>query len=168
MSAFVGLGANIDNPRWQLQRAVIRLAALPETRFIRCSSLYASSPMGPLDQPDFLNAVAHLETRLAAISLLTELQTIECRQGRQRRRHWGERTLDLDLLVFGEHQLSSARLTLPHPGLAERPFVLEPLMEIAPELNLPGLGALADLAVAGFGGGPKGSLERVHPPPIPA
>jgi 2-amino-4-hydroxy-6-hydroxymethyldihydropteridine diphosphokinase len=111
-----------------------------------CSSLYRSAPMGPANQPDYVNAVMAVETALAPLALLDALQALETAFGRVRHgERWGPRTLDLDILLYGSEILATDRLTVPHPGLAEREFVLYPLQEIAPDLNIPGLGPLADL-----------------------
>lgn len=144
--AFVGLGSNLDDPQAQLRRALQALSELPHTQLAAHSGLYRSAPLGGLDQPDYLNAVAALDTRLSAPALLAALQAIEDRQGRVRSaQRWQARTLDLDLLLYGEQQLQDAALTVPHPGLAERAFVLYPLQEIAPDLVIPGLGELSVL-----------------------
>jgi 2-amino-4-hydroxy-6-hydroxymethyldihydropteridine diphosphokinase len=136
-TAFIGLGSNLDDPARQVRRALSALDELPETRRVAASSLYGSTPMGPADQPDFINAVAKLDTRLSAPSLLAALQKLEHRAGRVRHRHWGERTLDLDILLFGDQRHATPALHIPHPGLTERAFVLVPLAEIAPSLQLP-------------------------------
>lgn len=144
--AYVGLGSNLDDPERQLRRALRALTELPHTQFVAHSGLYRSAPLGGLDQPDYLNAVAALDTHLSAAALLAELLAIEQRQGRVRgAQRWQPRTLDLDLLLFGEQQLQDATLTVPHPGLPTRAFVLYPLCEIAPGLVIPGLGELAAL-----------------------
>jgi len=135
--AFVGLGSNLDNPVRQVESALGELDTLPQTRLLKRSSLYRTAPVGYADQPDFINAVAQLETELAAERLLEELQAIESRHGRVRTFPNAPRTLDLDLLLFGEVVLQSERLTLPHPRMHERSFVLDPLREIAPDLKIP-------------------------------
>jgi 2-amino-4-hydroxy-6-hydroxymethyldihydropteridine diphosphokinase len=145
--AYVGLGSNLDEPVAQVQRAFAALEALPQTRLVARSSLYRSPPMGPPDQPDYVNAVAALLTALPAADLLAALQSIEDAQGRRRDGpRWGPRTLDLDLLLYGELAVNSDRLVLPHPGLAERAFVLVPLLEVAPGLRIPGGPSVAQLA----------------------
>jgi 2-amino-4-hydroxy-6-hydroxymethyldihydropteridine diphosphokinase len=150
--AYVGLGSNLDDPVRQLRVALAALGALPRTRLIASSALYRNPPMGPPDQPDFVNAVAGLLTTLPALELLHGLQSIEDAQGRRRDGpRWGPRTLDLDLLIYGDAELRSEALTLPHPGLVERPFVLVPLLEVAPGLRLPGGGRIARLATDGGG-----------------
>jgi 2-amino-4-hydroxy-6-hydroxymethyldihydropteridine diphosphokinase len=136
--AYVGLGSNLDGPRERLERALTALDGLPVTRLSKASALYASQPVGPQDQPDFVNAVALLETRLSPLALLDQLQALEQQHRRQRRRHWGPRTLDLDLLLFDDLTLALPRLSLPHPAMRDRAFVLIPLTEIAPQLTLEG------------------------------
>lgn len=142
---FLGLGSNLSDPRLQLQKAITALAGLRKSRLVAVSSFYRSRPMGPQDQPEYLNAVASLETDLEPEALLDALQTIERDHGRVRDRHWGARTLDLDILLYGNEVISTERLTVPHPGLQLREFVLYPLYELAPELDVPGLGSLACL-----------------------
>ncbi len=145
-SAFVALGANLGDPKAQIGRAVAALRQLPNSRFIACSPLYGSIPMGPSDQPDYVNGVAWLETDLTAHGLLDETQRIELEQGRVRKaERWGPRTLDLDLLLFGNQQLEDPRLTIPHYGMKERAFVLVPLFDLAPDLQLPCGSWLRDL-----------------------
>ena len=145
--AYVGLGSNLQDPVAQVRAAFDALAGLPRTRLVGRSSLYGSRPMGPVIQPDFCNAVAGLLTELDAATLLESLRAIEQRCGRMRRvERWGPRVIDLDLLVYGEECRADAQLTLPHPGLAERNFVLQPLCEIAPDLLVPGVGRVAALA----------------------
>lgn len=154
--AYVGLGSNLDDPQAQLQRAMQALTEIPDTQLVAHSGLYRSAPLGGLDQPDYLNAVAALDTQLSAMALLTELQAIEHRQGRVRStQRWQPRTLDLDLLLYGEMQLQDAALTVPHPGLPSRAFVLYPLQEIAPDLVIPGLGELSALIAKC----PRGDLQ---------
>jgi 2-amino-4-hydroxy-6-hydroxymethyldihydropteridine diphosphokinase len=132
--AFVGIGSNLDDPRAQVLRAFEELEALPHTRLVKKSSLYRSAPAGYAAQPDFVNAVAQLETGLPAERLLAELQAIELRHGRSRSFANAPRTLDLDLLLYGAAQLKTATLQVPHPRMRERAFVLKPLLEIAPQL----------------------------------
>lgn len=143
--AYVGLGANLEEPRRQLEQALQELDRLPGTRLVRSSSFYRSAPVGFAEQPDFVNAVAMLQTGLAAEGLLSELQALEARHGRVRNFANAPRTLDLDLLLFGEAVLDSPRLTLPHPRMHERAFVLLPLMEIAPLANVPRRGPVSRL-----------------------
>ena len=145
--AYVGLGSNLQDPVAQVRAAFDALAGLPRTRLVGRSSLFGSRPMGPVIQPDFCNAVAGLLTELDAATLLESLRAIEQRCGRMRHvERWGPRVIDLDLLVYGEECRADAQLTLPHPGLAERNFVLQPLCEIAPDLLVPGVGRVAALA----------------------
>ena len=144
-SAYVGLGANLEEPRRQLERALLELDRLPQTRLVRRSSFYRSAPIGFTDQPDFVNAVAELQTGLAPEPLLVELQVLEARHGRLRSFANAPRTLDLDLLLFGETVLNTPALTLPHPRMHERAFVLMPLVEIAPQAHVPRRGAAARL-----------------------
>ena len=140
--AYIGLGSNLDSPRQHIVTAFSALAALPATALTRRSSLYKSKPVGPRDQADFINAVAELETGLLPLALLDGLQVIEDRHGRARGRRWGPRTLDLDLLLYGAETINSERLTVPHPEMLKRAFVLAPLVEIRADCALPGGGAL--------------------------
>ena len=134
---YIALGSNLDDPRQQLAAAFDSLAELPGSRLVRRSRLYRSRAVGPGKQPDYLNAVGCVETGLDPHELLRKLQGIENRQGRQRDVRWGARTLDLDILLYGNRQIDSDWLTVPHPRMAERDFVLYPLSEIDPELVLP-------------------------------
>lgn len=142
MKAYIGLGSNLGEREALLKAALEQIEALPETRLGRVSSLYDTTPVGELDQPNFLNAVAQIETELTARQLLWNLLLIERRLGRVRHaaRRYGPRTIDLDLLLHGDLVLESEELTLPHPELARRGFVLVPLVEIEPRLLHPGLG----------------------------
>lgn len=135
--AYVGLGSNLADPARQVETALQELDGLPHTRLVKRSSLYRTKPVGYADQPDFINAVAQLETGLPAERLLDELQALEARHGRERSFPNAPRTLDLDLLLFGKLVLRTDRLTVPHPRMKERAFVLDPLREIAPDLELP-------------------------------
>ena len=132
--AYVGLGSNLEDPENQVRQAFAELDRLPHTRLVRKSSLYRTAPIGHETQPDFINAVAQLETGLPAERLLAELQAIEKSHGRERSLRNAPRTLDLDLLLFDDARLSSPQLTVPHPRMHERAFVLRPLLEIAPQL----------------------------------
>ena len=143
--AFVGLGANLGQPRTQVEQGLEELERLPHTRLVRRSSLYRSAPVGYADQPEFVNAVAQLETALPAERLLAELQAIEERHGRRRSFPNAPRTLDLDLLLHGETRIETETLKLPHPRMHERAFVLKPLLEIAPQAAIPGRGAAGPL-----------------------
>lgn len=133
-AAYIGLGSNLENPENQVRQAFDELDRLPQTRLVRKSSLYRTAPIGLETQPDFVNAVAELETALPAEQLLAELQDIEKSHGRERTLKNAPRTLDLDLLLFGDAKLDSPQLTVPHPRMHERAFVLKPLLEIAPQL----------------------------------
>lgn len=146
--AWIGLGSNLDDPRHHVERALEELDALPLTRLTAASRLYASRPQGPQDQPDFVNAVARLETRLSPLALLDQLQALEQRHRRVRQRRWGPRTLDLDLLLYDERCLATSRLTLPHPEMSRRGFVLRPLLDVSPTLHLPDGRAIRALAAA--------------------
>jgi len=148
---YIGLGSNLDRPLDQIKRAFDELQDIPDSRCLRRSPLYRSPPMGPRDQPDYVNAVAALETRLSPRNLLTVLQGIERTHHRVREQQWGARTLDLDLLLYGDLVVSSSDLEVPHPGLTERAFVLYPLRDIAPELRVPGHGSVSMLAAACVG-----------------
>lgn len=158
MRVFIGLGSNLENPLEQIKTAIKDMKAMIDTELVACSSLYKSPPMGPQDQPDYINAAIELETTLTPHSLLDELQKIEQQHGRVRKRHWGERTLDLDVLVYGEQVLKDDRLTLPHPGIAERAFVVYPLAELDSSLEIPGLGNVAQLLEAC----PRDGLQQVE------
>lgn len=144
-SVYIALGANLGDPVATLNETVAALTTDGTLQDIRCSSYFRSRPMGPQDQPDYVNAVLTAETALAPIALLDYLQSIEQHFGRVRARRWGARTLDLDLLLYGKQTLSLPRLSVPHPGLTERDFVVLPLLEIAPELILPDGRHLKDL-----------------------
>ena len=157
---YIGLGSNLATPLEQLRSALAALAALPHTHLIAQSSFYSSDPLGPADQPRYVNAVAALDTELSPLALLEALQTIELEQGRTRKaERWGPRTLDLDILLFGERLLDEPRLTVPHYHMHARAFVLYPLAEIAPQLRLPdGRTLTALLSDCPFVG-----LERLEP-----
>lgn len=145
-AAYVGLGSNQNSPQKQIEQAFNALDALPQSSLYCHSSLYINPPMGPQDQPDYVNAVALIHTTLPPFTLLEELQSIEIQQGRVRSGvRWGPRTLDLDLLLYSDKIIRNSRLILPHPGMHERNFVLYPLAEIAPRLVIPKLGSLEDL-----------------------
>jgi 2-amino-4-hydroxy-6-hydroxymethyldihydropteridine diphosphokinase len=148
--AYVGLGSNLGEPRTQVLSALGSMGGLPGCTLLARSSLYATTPVGPIPQPDYVNAAAALVTRLPPMALLAALQAVERAQGRARDgTRWGPRTLDLDLLVYGQRRLRQPGLELPHPEMHRRAFVLVPLAEIAPEwLEIPGQGRLADLLAA--------------------
>lgn len=137
--AYIGVGSNLDDPLKQVQRGVELLEDLPQSSVLLKSSLYRSPPMGPQDQPDFINAVVAIMTQLEPENLLSLMMGIELDQGRERSaERWGPRTLDLDLLAFSSVNMATEQLTLPHPGIAERIFVLLPWMEIAPHFRVNG------------------------------
>jgi len=141
------LGSNLADPRAQVLTACARLAQLPRTRVVLSSRLYRSHPLGPIAQPDFVNAVVGVLTQLESPALLAALRALEAALGRPaQRERWGPRIIDLDLLSYARELRSDAALTLPHPGIVERNFVLYPLADIAPDLDLPGLGRVAELA----------------------
>ena len=169
--AYVGLGSNLADPESQVQSALAELQTLPQSRCLAHSSLYRSAPMMAAgesadDQPDYINAVAALETVLEPAVLLAELQHLEALHQRIREQRWGPRTLDLDLLLYGDSRINTAELTVPHPGLSERNFVLYPLAEVVNEvaaeqaetLQIPGKGTLASLLAAC----PRSGLEKVN------
>ncbi|HEX7965817.1 MAG TPA: 2-amino-4-hydroxy-6-hydroxymethyldihydropteridine diphosphokinase [Gammaproteobacteria bacterium] len=160
VTAYVGLGANLQAPASQVRRALDELAAVPNTRVTARSPLYKSPPLGPQDQPDYVNAAAAVETALAPLELLAALRAIEAAHGRRRDgTRWGPRSLDLDLLIYGDVTMQTPELTLPHPGVPERAFVLYPLHDIAPALVIPGLGAVSELR-ARLG---DARIERLEP-----
>lgn len=138
--AYVGVGSNMGDSRARVREAFDALAGLPHTCLIARSRLYRTRPFGPVAQGDFINAVAGLLTQLDAMALLQGLRGIEQAAGRVRAERWGPRTLDLDLLVFGREQIQTPDLAVPHPGIAERGFVLAPLHDVAPTLDVPGAG----------------------------
>jgi 2-amino-4-hydroxy-6-hydroxymethyldihydropteridine diphosphokinase len=145
---YVGLGSNLDGPVQQIEAAFELLQNIPETSFVARSYLYRSAPFGEVEQPDFVNAAAALLTQLAASDLLAEFQKIERKRGRKRGGpRWGPRTLDLDLLLYSDHVIEEPGLSVPHPGIAERNFVLLPLRDLAPDLIVPGLGRLSGISV---------------------
>jgi len=146
--AYVGLGANIGEPRRQLLDALQDLGALPQTRVTAKSGFYRSAPVGYLDQPEFLNAVAELDTSLAPGPLLEHLHEIEKCHGRERSFANAPRTLDLDLLLYGDRTMNTPGLTLPHPRMHERAFVLQPLLELDSEISIPGKGKAGALLSA--------------------
>jgi len=130
---YIALGSNLDNPHEHIKRAFIDLAHLADTQLLAQSSRYRSKPLGPQNQPDFINAAAKLATHLEPLNLLAALQRIELKHGRERRVRWGPRTLDLDILLYGNLVMQTPTLTLPHPEMQQRSFVLLPLAEIADE-----------------------------------
>ncbi len=148
--AYVGLGSNLDDPLQQVRRAAEGLRQLPQTRLECLSPWYGNPPMGPQDQPDYVNGVAGLLTQLTPVALLAALKSLERELGRQpHSERWGPRRIDLDLLLHGQAVIEQPGLSLPHPGIAERPFVIKPLLDIAPDINVPGLGRLAESVKVG-------------------
>ena len=159
VEVYIGLGSNLDEPVNQLKTAIENIGSIPDTRLKAVSTFYRSKPVGPQDQPDFINAVARLDTELSALSLLQKLQDIEDRQHRQRSARWGPRTIDLDILLYGDQVINEKQLTVPHMHMHNRGFVLYPLSEIAPGLEIPGLGSVESL-VSKTG---TGDLQQVDP-----
>lgn len=146
--AAIGLGSNLDEPELQIRSAIDRISEHPECALSHASSLYMSAPLAGMDQPDYVNAVVFVKTTLEATDLLRILQSIETDMGRERDGvRWAARTIDLDLLTFDQQQISSTELTVPHPGIAARNFVLLPLQEICADLQVPGLGRIGDVPV---------------------
>ncbi|TNF99967.1 MAG: 2-amino-4-hydroxy-6-hydroxymethyldihydropteridine diphosphokinase [Gammaproteobacteria bacterium] len=146
VQVFIGLGSNLEKPIEQVHSALNAVKTLACDGRLSVSPLYRSKPMGPVDQPDYINAVAGFETVLEAEALLEQLQLIERLHGRVRDgERWGPRTLDLDILLYGQEMIDEPALTIPHPGMHQRAFVMLPLYDIAPELHIPGMGRLADL-----------------------
>lgn len=151
--AWIGLGSNLDDPPARLEAALAAIDRLPRSRRVSTSPFYRTIPVGPADQPppdqpDFCNAVTAVDTGLAPLALLDALQAIEAAQGRRRTRRWGPRSLDLDILLYGDRYIDEPRLRVPHPRLHERAFVLVPLAAVAPDTTIPGRGRAAALAAA--------------------
>jgi len=160
IAAFIGLGSNLDNPVQHINTAQQAIAELPEVEAIAFSPLYTSTPVGPQDQPDYINAVMQINTRLTAMQLLTKLQQIENQHGRIRTERWGARTLDLDVLLFDQKTIDQPELKIPHPEMPNRAFVLYPLADIAGgDLQIPGYGVLRDLLASC----PPLGLQRIYP-----
>jgi len=143
-TVFLGLGSNLDHPARQVQDAVREVYEIPETGLVKVSSLYETMPVGIMNQPPFVNAVAQVETTLSPHDLLRYLMEIETRHERVRNEKNGPRTLDIDILIFNEWRIDDGTLTTPHPRMHERAFVLVPLLEIAPEVYIPGRGFAKD------------------------
>lgn len=158
--AFIALGSNLEQPVKQLAQAVSALDRLPDTHLLRASQMYANPPMGPQDQPDYVNAVALITTGLTPNTLLEALKGLEHAAGRLSTRVWGARVLDLDILTYGDRILNTTILTIPHPGIAERRFVLAPWHEIAPDTRLPDGRRIAEL----LSSAPEHPLHIVAPP----
>jgi len=146
--AYIGLGSNLQDPHGQLRRAFADLEGLPDTHVVAKSSLYRSAPIGLLDQPDFVNAVAKISTALKPQELLKLLLHIEHQHGRERSVRNAPRTLDLDVLLYDEVQLHEHGLTIPHPQMHLRAFVLQPLLEVSPDVSVPGVGQAQGLLQA--------------------
>jgi len=161
--AYIGLGSNLGDPRAQVEEGIDELAALDGDHLLARSWLYATAPVGPIDQPDYVNAVVALQTRRSPVDLLGVLQAIERRHGRRRDgERWGPRTLDLDILLYGRRAVTVPGLILPHPQIRHRAFVLVPLADIAPlDLAVPGQGALGELLRAC----PMQGVARLAEPP---
>lgn len=157
-TCFIGLGSNLNDPLAQVRLALDELGQIEGCRLVATSSIYRSAPVGPQDQPDFINAVAQISTSLSPLALLDQLQRIEQDHQRVRDRHWGPRTLDLDILLYGQELIHCNRLDIPHPYLPERNFVLYPLAEIAPNLLIPDMGELKTLLHACS----MGSLTKIQ------
>jgi 2-amino-4-hydroxy-6-hydroxymethyldihydropteridine diphosphokinase len=151
--AYVGIGSNLQSPRDRVLEAVERMVALPATRVVLRSQLYLTRPLGPQDQPDFVNAAVGLLTQLSARELLAELLGIERSMGRDRHERWGPRVIDLDLLWMIDSVVDEPGLTVPHPGVSMRNFVLYPLADIAPTIKIPRVGIVLDLKRDAGGGG---------------
>ena len=144
--AYIGLGSNLDEPALRVEQALGALRELPGQQLISHSPFYGSRPMGPVAQPDFCNAVAAMLTQLPALDLLRALRALEQALGRSApRERWGPRRIDLDLLIYGSERHAGDELTVPHPGIVQRNFVLYPLADVAADLSIPGLGRVADL-----------------------
>lgn len=141
---YIGLGSNIEQPLMQITNAISALNDLPDSRVLADSGYFVSKPMGPQDQPDFVNAVVEMETALSASDLLSHCQFIERQQGRIKMRHWGERCIDLDILLYGDQQIETEELAVPHPGICKRDFVYMPLLKLAPDVDIPGAGLLSN------------------------
>lgn len=141
-TVYIALGSNLDNPLNQLKQAVEKLQHFAN---FKISPFYGSKPVGPQDQPDYVNAIAKFETDLSPEALLDKLQQFEQEQGRVRLRHWGERTLDLDIILYGNEQIQTDRLTVPHIEMKNREFVIVPLYDLVPDLVLPSGEKLAEV-----------------------
>jgi 2-amino-4-hydroxy-6-hydroxymethyldihydropteridine diphosphokinase len=143
--AYIGIGSNLGDSAARVRAAFDALANLRESQLVARSRLYRTRPFGPVQQGDFINAAAGVLTQLSAAQVLEQIRAMEAAAGRVRTERWGPRTLDLDLLVFGSERIDTPELTVPHPGIAERGFVLRPLADIAPTLQVPGVGLVEDL-----------------------
>lgn len=158
IEAYLGLGSNLEQPAAQVLLAARELSEAAGIEVLALSPLYVSQPVGPQDQPDYINAVLRLKTCLTPLELLKTCHDIENRHGRVRQVRWGARTLDLDILLYGQYSSDSPELTIPHPELSRRAFVLYPLADVAPaDLSIAGLGALTNLLAAC----PQDGLQRM-------
>jgi 2-amino-4-hydroxy-6-hydroxymethyldihydropteridine diphosphokinase len=164
VSAWIGMGANVGDRLGAFRAALAELESLEASTVVRVSSVYDTAPWGVTDQERFLNAVVQLRTGLPAATLLAELAAIEARCGRVRHERWGPRTLDLDILLYGDEIIATADLTVPHPRLSQRAFVLVPLAELEPSLEVPGLGVTVATLLDQLGADAL-DVERVGPPP---
>lgn len=143
---YIAIGSNLASPLEQVNAALAALAQIPESQIVAVSPFYRTPPLGPQDQPDYLNAAVALETTLAPETLLDHTQRIELQQGRERKAHrWGPRTLDLDIMLYGDRQIATPRLTVPHYDMKNRAFMLLPLAQIAPDLRFPDGDTLSDI-----------------------
>ena len=142
---YIGLGSNLNDPQLQIKNAMDAIQGLSDTEIRRDSGYFNSRPMGPEDQPDYVNAVIELATGLSAKELLAQCQLIEQQQGRIKTRHWGERNIDLDILLYAEQQIKKVDLTVPHPGICERDFVYLPLLSLNQNIAIPGQGLLSEI-----------------------
>lgn len=142
--AYLGLGSNLDQPREQIRRAIRLLAETAGITIIKNAGFYVSRPMGPQDQPNFVNTVVAVETVLSPLQLLMRCQQIEAAQGRLRKRHWGERTIDIDILLYADVCMDTGDLVLPHPGITQRDFVYLPLLSLNESIDIPGIGSLKE------------------------
>tara|TARA_B100001964_G_scaffold237742_1_gene301834 strand:+ start:1467 stop:1949 length:483 start_codon:yes stop_codon:yes gene_type:complete len=143
--AYIGLGSNMQSPKQQIKSAIKSISEIPEIQVLKVSSLYKSKPVGPQGQNDYINAVIKIETDFMPLELLDCMQDIENQHGRIRKEHWGPRILDLDILIFGKKIIQDKKLTIPHPEIEKRPFVLVPLAEIDSNCSIPGIGLISDL-----------------------
>lgn len=145
VTVYMGLGSNLDNPELQLQRGVDHIASDPNIYLLKCSKLYRSKPLGPSGQADYCNAVISVSSNLQSECLLDRLQAVEKKHGRMRAAKWGPRTLDIDMLLYGDEVISTLRLTIPHNQMHLRSFVLYPLGDVAPDIIVPGRGVLSSM-----------------------
>jgi 2-amino-4-hydroxy-6-hydroxymethyldihydropteridine diphosphokinase len=143
--AYIGIGSNMGDPAGEVRAAIQSLGRVDRTRLVSASRLYRTRPFGPVAQGDFVNAVAGVLTQLTSLEMLAALRALESARGRKREERWGPRILDLDLLVFGGQRIDTPELVVPHPGISERGFVLAPLADVAPDLDVPGAGRVATL-----------------------